>query len=90
MTTLAPGKKIIDILSVEKKDGTPYVSLEYFPPRTDDGVKVCSSLPYCCTMMMLHCTMMMLHCMMMTVRTRYRQSQQDSVSHTISSFSRST
>ncbi len=42
MTTVAPGTKIIDILSKPTADGNPYVSLEYFPPRTDDGVKVCS------------------------------------------------
>jgi hypothetical protein len=42
MTTVAPGTKIIDILSKPTADGNPYVSLEYFPPRTDDGVKVCA------------------------------------------------
>ena len=30
--------KIIDIISVESSK--PFVSLEYFPPRTDEGVKV--------------------------------------------------
>ena len=32
--------KIIDIISQEKEDGKPYISLEYFPPRTEEGVKV--------------------------------------------------
>jgi len=31
--------KIIDILSKENKDAAPFVSLEYFPPRTAEGVK---------------------------------------------------
>ena len=30
--------KIIDLLKEEMSQ--PYVSLEYFPPRTEDGVKV--------------------------------------------------
>ena len=30
--------KIIDIISKEKEG--PYVSLEYFPPRSAEGVKV--------------------------------------------------
>jgi hypothetical protein len=33
--------KIIDILSKKScEDDKPLVSLEYFPPRTEDGVKV--------------------------------------------------
>ena len=43
MTTVDP--KIIDLLK-EKKEQTP-VSLEYFPPRTEDGVKVRHSQPQC-------------------------------------------
>jgi hypothetical protein len=32
--------KIIDLISRGTTDGTPFVSLEYFPPRTEEGVKV--------------------------------------------------
>ena len=32
--------KIIDLLKEEQHGKIP-VSLEYFPPRTEDGVKVC-------------------------------------------------
>ena len=33
--------KIIDLIK-EKKDGSkPFVSIEFFPPRTETGVKVC-------------------------------------------------
>lgn len=36
-------QKIIDILTSEnrKNDGRPHVSLEYFPPRSREGVEVC-------------------------------------------------
>ena len=37
MTSVDP--KIIDLLKTTKEGETP-VSLEYFPPRTDEGVKV--------------------------------------------------
>ena len=33
--------KIIDVIS--KESDSPYVSLEYFPPRTEEGVKVSTS-----------------------------------------------
>jgi hypothetical protein len=37
----APSPKIIDLLSRAGDEGrTPSVSLEYFPPRTEEGVKV--------------------------------------------------
>jgi len=35
-----PNPKIIDIISKKRDDGKPHVSLEYFPPRTEEGVKV--------------------------------------------------
>lgn len=38
---ITPDAKIIDLLK-ECKDGETPVSLEYFPPRTEDGVKVCT------------------------------------------------
>jgi hypothetical protein len=38
---ISPDPKIIDLLNESKDEETP-VSLEYFPPRTEDGVKVCS------------------------------------------------
>ncbi len=31
--------KIIDL--IKAKNGETFTSLEYFPPRTDDGVQVC-------------------------------------------------
>lgn len=37
MTTIPADPKIIDILS--KEQDSPFVSLEYFPPRTEEGVK---------------------------------------------------
>jgi len=39
-TMITPDAKIVDLLR-ESKDGETPVSLEYFPPRTEDGVKVC-------------------------------------------------
>jgi hypothetical protein len=41
-----PNPKIIDLITPGTADGTPFISLEYFPPRTDEGVKVsaCASL----------------------------------------------
>ena len=35
----APDRKIIDLINEKKADGI-LTSLEYFPPRTDAGVKV--------------------------------------------------
>ena len=35
-----PNPKIIDLITPGTEDGTPFVSLEYFPPRTEEGVKV--------------------------------------------------
>jgi len=40
MTSCDP--KIIDLLNEKKQDGEILVSLEYFPPRTEAGVQVCS------------------------------------------------
>jgi hypothetical protein len=37
---LAPDLKIIDLVNARKLDGAPFTSIEYFPPRTEDGVKV--------------------------------------------------
>lgn len=31
--------KIIDIIREKEKEGTPYFSFEYFPPKTEDGVR---------------------------------------------------
>jgi hypothetical protein len=45
MTTADP--KIIDILSKKScEDAKPLVSLEYFPPRTEEGVKVSFALVF--------------------------------------------
>jgi hypothetical protein len=45
MTTADP--KIIDILSKKAcSDAKPLVSLEYFPPRTEEGVKVSFALGF--------------------------------------------
>lgn len=35
----SPDPKIIDVLNKGRDDGKPFVSLEYFPPRTAEGVK---------------------------------------------------
>jgi len=37
---ISPDAKIVDLLK-DKKDGVVPVSLEYFPPRTEEGVQVC-------------------------------------------------
>lgn len=37
---LEPDLKIIDLINGRKIDGAPFTSIEYFPPRTEDGVKV--------------------------------------------------
>jgi hypothetical protein len=34
------GTKCIDVISKKLPDGKPHVSLEYFPPRTEEGVTV--------------------------------------------------
>ena len=39
MTERQPDPKIIDLLN-QDPEGSAHVSLEYFPPRTDQGVKV--------------------------------------------------
>lgn len=33
--------KIIDLIQQKRDDGKPHVSVEYFPPRTAEGVQVC-------------------------------------------------
>jgi hypothetical protein len=35
-----PNPKIIDLITPGTEDGRPFISLEYFPPRTEEGVKV--------------------------------------------------
>jgi hypothetical protein len=32
--------KIIDLIKQKQADSKPFASIEYFPPRTEDGVKV--------------------------------------------------
>jgi hypothetical protein len=32
--------KIIDLIKAKDPESKPFVSIEYFPPRTEDGVKV--------------------------------------------------
>lgn len=49
-TTVPAGKKVIDVISQDNGD-QPFISLEYFPPRTDDGVKVCNA---CGCMFVMH------------------------------------
>jgi len=39
----APDLKIIDLLNARKENDAPFTSIEYFPPRTEDGVKNLSS-----------------------------------------------
>ncbi len=41
--SISPDPKIIDLISEKKADGI-LTSLEYFPPRTEEGVKVRISL----------------------------------------------
>lgn len=36
--------KIIDVISKKKEDGTPYISLEYFPPRSAEGTVVSATV----------------------------------------------
>jgi hypothetical protein len=38
---MAADPKIIDLLNAKKEGDAPFASLEFFPPRTDDGVQVC-------------------------------------------------
>ena len=33
------GSKVIDIMNEKMKEGTPFFSFEYFPPKTDEGLK---------------------------------------------------
>ncbi len=39
-STMSPDPKIIDLLNNPPPNGTPYISLEYFPPKTEEGVMV--------------------------------------------------
>ena len=39
---MSADEKIIDLLKKKPEEQTtPFLSLEYFPPRTEEGVKVC-------------------------------------------------
>jgi hypothetical protein len=38
-TVVKNGTKIIDIITADN-GGQPFISLEYFPPRTEEGVQV--------------------------------------------------
>ena len=40
MTTTKADPKIIDLIRERKNNGETLTSLEYFPPRTEEGVKV--------------------------------------------------
>ena len=40
MSAVAANPKIIDLINAKEKDSKPRVSIEFFPPRTDVGVKV--------------------------------------------------
>ena len=42
MTTTSPDPKIIDLLKAKKEGSKPFASIEFFPPRTEVGVKVCN------------------------------------------------
>ncbi len=41
---LEPDLKIIDLINARKLEGDSFTSIEYFPPRTEDGVKVRDSM----------------------------------------------
>ena len=46
MAAVPADPKIIDLIKKKADDQTsPFLSLEYFPPRTDEGVKVCRRRP---------------------------------------------
>ena len=36
----SPDPKIIDLLNAKKEGDAPFTSLEFFPPRTEEGVTV--------------------------------------------------
>ena len=40
MTTSSANPKIIDLINAHKDGEAPCTSIEFFPPRTEDGVKV--------------------------------------------------
>lgn len=40
MSSSEPNPKIIDLISKKEAGSKPFVSIEFFPPRTDVGVKV--------------------------------------------------
>ena len=40
--------KIIELINAQKKEGNVLTSLEYFPPRTEEGVKVSLFFPEHC------------------------------------------
>ena len=39
MSSSEPNPKIIDLISKKEAGSKPFVSIEFFPPRTDTGVK---------------------------------------------------
>lgn len=43
MTATPPDAKIVDLLKKREEGSKPFVSIEFFPPRSDQGVKVCVS-----------------------------------------------
>jgi hypothetical protein len=40
MSSSEPNPKIIDLIQKKQAGSKPFVSIEFFPPRSDDGVKV--------------------------------------------------
>jgi hypothetical protein len=40
MSGIEPNPKIIDLISKREAGSKPFVSIEFFPPRSDVGVKV--------------------------------------------------
>jgi hypothetical protein len=44
MSNVVADPKIIDLIKEKKAGSKPFASIEYFPPRTEDGVKVRISL----------------------------------------------
>jgi hypothetical protein len=41
MSDIPADPKIIDLLKERQEGSKPFVSIEFFPPRSEDGVKVC-------------------------------------------------
>lgn len=39
-SSVPPDPKIIDLIQKESPDGKPYVSIEFFPPRSEEAVQV--------------------------------------------------